>query len=64
MTIYKVGSRGEVVKQIQKALGIYADGIFGKLTEERVKEFQKEHGLTVDGKVGPATLAEMKKVIA
>ena len=59
MTIYKVGSRGEVVKQIQKALGIYADGIFGKLTEERVKEFQKEHGLTVDGKVGPATLGKL-----
>lgn len=59
MTIYKVGSRGEVVKQIQKALGLYADGIYGKLTEERVKEFQKEHGLTVDGKVGPATLAKL-----
>lgn len=54
---YKKGSRGEIVRQIQKALHLYPDGIFGPLTEERVKQFQKEHGLTVDGIVGPATLA-------
>lgn len=54
---YKKGSRGEMVRQIQKALHLYPDGIFGPLTEERVKQFQKEHGLTVDGIVGTATLA-------
>lgn len=54
---YKKGSRGEIVRQIQKTLHLYPDGIFGPLTEERVKQFQKEHGLTVDGIVGPATLA-------
>lgn len=59
MTLYKVGSQGEVVRQIQKALHLYPDGIFGPLTEERVKQFQKEHGLTVDGIVGPATLAKL-----
>lgn len=57
MTLYKKGSKGEVVKQIQKALHLYPDGIFGILTEEAVKEFQKDNGLTVDGIVGPKTLA-------
>ena len=56
---YKKGSRGEMVRQIQKALHLYPDGIFGPLTEERVKQFQNEHGLKVDGIVGPATLAKL-----
>lgn len=59
MELYKRGSRGEVVKQIQKALHLYADGIYGVLTEEKVKEFQAENGLKVDGVVGPATLAKL-----
>lgn len=59
MELYKKGSRGEVVKQIQKALNLLPDGIYGVLTEERVKEFQREHGLKVDGVVGPATLAKL-----
>ena len=57
--VYKKGSKGEVVKQIQKALKLYPDGIFGILTEEAVKEFQRKNGLTVDGIVGPATLAKL-----
>ena len=59
MALYKRGSRGEVVKQVQKALNLYPDGIYGILTEERVKEFQSSHGLTADGVVGPATLAKL-----
>lgn len=59
MTIIKRGSTGETVKQIQKALKLYPDGIFGALTEERVKQFQAENGLKVDGIVGPATLAKL-----
>ncbi len=62
---YKFGSRGEAVRQIQKALcgaghhvGVI-DGIFGLMTEEAVCDFQEEHGLTVDGIVGPATLAKL-----
>lgn len=58
-TLYKEGSRGEVVKQIQKALRLYPDGIWGPLTTERVKQFQREHGLKDDGIVGPATLAKL-----
>lgn len=60
MVIYKKGSpKSEGVKQIQKALHLYPDGIFGILTEEAVKEFQKKNNLTVDGIVGPATLAKL-----
>lgn len=57
MDIYKFGSRGEIVKQIQKALHLYPDGIFGINTDEAVKAFQKKNGLKQDGIVGPATLA-------
>ena len=59
MNILKRGSRGEIVKAIQKALHLYQDGYFGALTEERVKQFQEENGLAVDGIVGPATLAKL-----
>ena len=57
--VYKKGSKGEIVKKIQKVLNLYPDGIFGILTEEAVKEFQKTHGLTADGIVGAATLAKL-----
>ena len=59
MELYKRGSRGEVVKQIQKALHLLPDGIYGVNTEEAVKAFQRENRLTPDGIVGPATLAKL-----
>lgn len=59
MELYKLGSRGEMVKQIQKALHLIADGIYGKNTKYAVMMFQKEHGLTADGIVGPTTLAAL-----
>lgn len=51
------GSRGELVKQLQRALNLIEDGVFGKLTEEAVKDFQKSHGITPDGVVGEKTWA-------
>ena len=54
---YKTGSRGEIVKQIQKALHLYPDGIYGINTKEAVQRFQVRKGLQPDGIVGPATLA-------
>lgn len=57
MTLYRQGSRGAMVAQIQRALHLKDDGIFGPLTTEAVKDFQAAHSLTVDGIVGPATLA-------
>lgn len=59
MITYKEGSRGAIVRQIQKAAGCYADGIWGKLTTEAVKAFQRKHGLTPDGIAGAKTLAAM-----
>ena len=57
MELYKLGSRGEVVRQIQKALHLVPDGVYGQNTREAVIAFQRERGLTADGVVGPATLA-------
>ena len=59
MELYKVGSKGEVVRQIQKALNLYPDGIYGPNTKEAVEWFQKKNGLKVDGIVGPATLTKL-----
>ncbi len=55
MQTLKRSSRGEDVKTLQKALNLYPDGIFGKLTEESVKAFQCGHNLKADGIVGPKT---------
>ena len=57
MEIYKRGSKGEMVKRIQRALKVLDDGIYGQLTEEAVKDLQRASGLKADGIVGPATLA-------
>ena len=64
MAVYKKGSIGEQVKQIQKALGIKVDGIFGKGMEDAVKKFQQENGLTVDGKADLTGLIEDLKRVA
>ena len=53
--LLKQGSRGEQVKELQRALGIAADGIFGSGTALEVRRFQSNNGLSVDGIVGPAT---------
>ena len=53
--LLKKGSKGPDVKDLQEALGLAADGIFGSGTEAAVKEFQKENDLTVDGLVGRGT---------
>lgn len=57
MTLYRRGSKGEIVRQIQIALKQFPDGIFGIMTEEAVREFQRSKGLAADGIVGPATQA-------
>ncbi len=61
MTLYKLGSRGKEVEQIQQKLkdaGLYAgpiDGEFGGGTRSAVMTFQARNKLEVDGIVGPAT---------
>lgn len=44
---------------LQKALRLYPDGIFGKVTEDAVKAFQKSKGLAADGIVGVKTWAAL-----
>jgi putative chitinase len=53
--LLKVGSKGEDVKKLQAKLGLGADGIFGKGTEEAVKAFQLKNELSPDGLVGEGT---------
>ena len=57
--LLKKGSRGNEVKDLQKFLGLTADGIFGSQTEKAVKKWQWENGLTDDGIVGPETAKHM-----
>ncbi len=57
--IYKVGSRGDDVKLIQRRLNCIPDGIFGPITFEAVKVFQKENNLVIDGIVGEKTWAAL-----
>jgi putative chitinase len=64
--LLKVGSKGEDVKKLQEKLGLGADGIFGKGTEEAVKAFQTKRGLLPDGVVGEGTwskLFELRQII-
>ncbi len=49
------GDSGSAVRALQRALGIGADGAFGRQTKKAVRAFQRAHGLEVDGVVGPAT---------
>jgi peptidoglycan DL-endopeptidase CwlO len=51
----RIGSRGPAVAELQRMLGIAADGIFGRQTRAAVRSFQAAHGLEVDGIAGPIT---------
>lgn len=60
--VYKIGSSGDMVKQIQLRLinlGLLtgpADGIYGNLTASAVRQFQRNNQITADGIVGIETL--------
>jgi putative chitinase len=55
----KRGSQGDVVKKLQKALGLTDDGIFTISTEIALKSWQTKNGLTADGVAGPVTLKKL-----
>ncbi len=63
--LYKKGSGGETVSQIQTRLknwGYYdgaVDGVYGSRTEAAVRWFQQKNGLSPDGQVGDQTLAAL-----
>ena len=52
-------ARQPTTKQIQKALGIKADGAYGPRTTRAMKRFQRAHGLKVTGRPNPETLAAL-----
>ncbi len=60
--VYRQGSSGDTVRQIQQRLknwGYYTgavDGSYGPKTVEAVKYFQRKNGLVVDGVCGTRTL--------
>ncbi len=62
--LLKEGSRGQEVVELQQALGIDDDGIFGAGTRTAVESYQRKNGLIVDGIVGPQTLAAIREASA
>lgn len=55
----RLGSAGDDVASLQRALNLKPDGVFGPLTEAGVRDFQRRAGLAVDGVAGPQTLAKL-----
>jgi peptidoglycan hydrolase-like protein with peptidoglycan-binding domain len=54
-TYIRLGAVGPDVANVQAALGISSDGVFGCQTRDAVMDFQRRNGLLVDGVVGPET---------
>lgn len=49
---FGIGARGFLVAQLQEALGIAADGVFGRGTASRINHLQVAHGLSITGCAG------------
>lgn len=67
MAVFKEGSKGTDVKNIQTLLNkagakpkLKVDGIFGPLTDAAVRAFQKKCKLKPDGKIGKKTMPVLK----
>lgn len=42
--ILKLNDRGSLVQEVQRKLGITADGVFGSQTDAALRQFQAEKG--------------------
>ncbi|GMG84711.1 hypothetical protein LNKW23_39270 [Paralimibaculum aggregatum] len=70
MSILKIGSKGQPVLNLQKALidlkirpRPKATGTFDTVTEDAVRAFQKTHRMKRDGKVGTKTAARIRAAV-
>ena len=57
------GAGGELVKQVQRKIGVTVDGDFGAETEAAVRSFQRTHNMVPDGIVGPKTWIALDGVL-
>jgi putative chitinase len=57
--LIKRGSTGEMVKKIQTALGLKADGVFGIGTEASLKSWQAKVGLVANGIADQKTISKL-----
>lgn len=55
----RLGAAGSRVAELQRALGIFDDGVFGPGTDNAVRRFQARRELVADGVVGPRTRAAL-----
>jgi len=61
MAIFKIEDKGPEIAEIQKLLGVEADGDFGLITQRAVINFQEENDLLFEsGEVGPTTLRVLR----
>ena len=58
--VYRIGSRGTVVKAIQRRVGVRSDGYFGRSTSGAVKSWQRTHQLAPTGVVTLAVRRAMR----
>ena len=64
--LLKEGSKGDRVKDLQKALNkignkLVIDGVFGKKTKEAVKKLQKQANISIDGVYGTNTAKALQE---
>ena len=59
--VLRLNDRGGAVKDLQRLVGVTADGMFGKDTQSAVKKAQKKAGIAVDGTPGPDTYKALTK---
>ena len=60
--VLKFGSRGELVKSVQRLLGVTPTGYFGPLTQAAVKRVQQRAGLAPTGVIASPTWEQLDRL--